>query len=463
MKKTVSELVTSLKTERKAIADKMEALMQPVLNEDGSLTEAQQKEYDDLTADLESTDADLKRYEALERAQVMPKAVAISGNTATEGTESRQPRTRVEFGKSQLPPGIEFTRYVICKAAARILGVSPMDVAKERYPDNPRIQNVIKAAVTGATTTDSTWASPLLQDVRTLTGEFLEYLRPRTIIGRFGDGGIPSLSRVPFYSRVQSQTSGGSSNWVGQGIQKPVTKFDYDAITLTSAKVAAISVLSDELVRFSSPSAEARVRDSLVGIIVERLDRDFIDPDKAVSANVSPASITNGITGHTPSTGGDAADVRTDVATLLGDFITSNQNVSNLVWIMSGSSALQLMLMRNALGNREFPDITVNGGTFEGFPVIVSQYAAVVGSPTQNIVVLVNPSEIFLADDGGVTVDMSNEASIEMSDDPANDSGTIVSMYQTNNVALRAERYINWARGRTSAVAWLDGVAWTAA
>ncbi len=322
---------------------------------------------------------------------------------------------------------------------------------------------MLKAAVAGGTTTDATWAAPLLQDVTTLTGEFLEYLRPRTIIGRFGSDGIPALTRVPFYSRVQSQTTGGSSNWVGQAIQKPVTKFDYDAITLNSAKVAAISVLSDELIRFSNPAAEGRVRDALAKIITERLDRDFIDPDKAISANVSPASITNGITGLTPSSGGDPDDVRTDVSALMGSFITANQDPTNLVWIMSATSALQLSLMRNALGQREFPDVNVKGGMFEGFPVITSQYAAVVGSPTQNVVILVNPSEIFLADDGGVTVDMSNEASIEMSDDPANESGTVVSMYQTNQVALRAERFINWARGRTSAVAWLDGAAWSAA
>jgi HK97 family phage major capsid protein len=364
--------------------------------------------------------------------------------------------------KSNLPEGIEFTRYVICKAAAKLLGESPLMVARERYPDNPRIQVMLKAAVAGGTTSDSTWAAPLASTAQTLTSEFLNYLRPRTIVGRFGTNGIPSLTRVPFNSRIQSQTSGGVAAWVGQGIQKPVTKFAFDAATLTWAKIAAISVLSDELIRFSTPSAETRVRDSLVNVIVERLDRDFIDPDKSASANVSPASITNGLAGLTPSTGGDATDVRTDVAAALGVFIDADQDPTDLVWIMSATSALQLSLMRNALGNREFPDITVNGGTFEGFPVIVSQYCAKVGSPTQNCVVLVKASEIFLADDGGVTVDLSTEASIEMSDDPANDSGTVVSMYQTNQVALRAERFINWSRGRTSSVAWLDGVAWSA-
>ena len=50
-----------------------------------------------------------------------------------------------------------------------------------------------------------------------------------------------------------------------------------------------------------------------------------------------------------------------------------------------------------------------------------------------------------------------------MSDDPETDSGNVmVSMYQTNQVALRAERFINWARGRTSSVAVMGDVRWAA-
>lgn len=461
MKKTVSDKITALRTQRKSISDRMAALMQPVLDEEiDTLDDENQKEYDELAADLKTTDEDIIRFEALERASVI-KATPVIGTTSEDGQASRGHRPHITV-KSNLPPGIEFARYAICKVAGPMFGMSPLDIARERYPDNPRIQALLKAAVAGATTTDSTWAAPLVSDAQTLTSEFLEYLRPMTIVGKFGTNGIPSLTRVPFNVRVQSQTSGGSANWVGQGKLKPVTKFDYADISLTWAKIAAISVLADELIRFSNPASEGRVRDALTGAVVERMDRDFIDPDKAAVSNVSPASITNGITGLTPSTGGDAADVRNDVAQAMGTFITANQDVTNLVWIMSASTALQLSLMRNALGNREFPDITVRGGLFEGFPVIVSQYAAVVGSPTPNLVVLVNAKEIFLADDGGVSIDASNQASIEMSDDPENEAGTVVSMYQSNQVALKAERYINWARGRNSAVAWLDAVAWTA-
>lgn len=60
--------------------------------------------------------------------------------------------------------------------------------------------------------------------------------------------------------------------------------------------MAAIAVLTDELIRFSNPAADALVRNALAEAVIARLDTDFISPSKAEVANVSPASITNGIT-----------------------------------------------------------------------------------------------------------------------------------------------------------------------
>ena len=77
------------------------------------------------------------------------------------------------------------------------------------------------------------------------------------------------------------------------------------------------------------------------------------------------------------------------------------------------------------------------------------------------------PSDIYLADEGGVQVDMSREASLETNDAPTHDSDTptavsLVSMFQTNSVAFRCERFINWQRRRASAVAILTGATWGA-
>jgi hypothetical protein len=80
-------------------------------------------------------------------------------------------------------------------------------------------------------------------------------------------------------------------------------------------------------------------------------------------------------------------------------------------------------------------------------------------------VALVNASDIYVADEGGVMVDMSREASLQMDNEPTMTSVTptgtsVVSLWQTNSVGFRAERTINWARRRDSGVAVLSGVSW---
>ena len=132
---------------------------------------------------------------------------------------------------------------------------------------------------------------------------------------------------------------------------------------------------------------------------------------------------------------------------------------------MPASLALALSLMLNPLGQPEFPGINMMGGTFFGLPVIVSEYVPTVTGGSY--VALVNASDIYMADDGGINVDMSREASLEMATDPTMTADspteqTTVSLWQTNAVGFRAERTINWARRRSSAVALLSGANWSA-
>lgn len=62
-------------------------------------------------------------------------------------------------------------------------------------------------------------------------------------------------------------------------------------------------------------------------------------------------------------------------------------------------------------------------------------------------------------------LDVSREASLQMLDNPTNDSvtptaTTMVSMFQTNSVAFRCERILNWARRRDNAAVYLTSAAW---
>jgi HK97 family phage major capsid protein len=290
--------------------------------------------------------------------------------------------------------------------------------------------------------------------------DFIEYLRPMTVIGKFGTDGVPALRSVPFRTPLIGQTSGGAGYWVGEGQAKPLTKFDFSRTTLDPLKVANIAVVTKEVVANSSPSADAIIRDQLVAALRERLDLDFINPGKAAVLGVSPASITNGLT-PISSTG----DPEADVQALFASFIAANLSPASGVFIMSSMTALALSMRKNPLGQREYPELSLTGGTFQGLPVIVTEYVPT--DSTGSLLILANASDIYLGDEGGFAVDMSDQASLEMADNPAHNSTTptpaqLVSLWQTNSVGFRAEREINWAKRRAQAVAYVSGVDYSA-
>jgi Phage capsid family. len=88
---------------------------------------------------------------------------------------------------------------------------------------------------------------------------------------------------VPFNVSVPAQTGGGTYQWVGQGAPKPVGKLAFSTITLSILKAAGIIVITEELARTSTPSAEEVIRRDMIAGIAAFLDTQFIDPRRPPS------------------------------------------------------------------------------------------------------------------------------------------------------------------------------------
>ena len=130
--------------------------------------------------------------------------------------------------------------------------------------------------------------------------------------------------------------------------------------------------------------------------------------------------------------------------------------MDGLTFMLSPANALALSFRTNLDGSPEFPGIGISGGTYKGLQFITSN------TLTTNVVALA-PQYILFADDGGVTIDASTEASLQMDSAPASpvDATTVyASMFQMNAVALRAERYITWKRIGANTVKYLTATAW---
>lgn len=456
MAKSIAEQLAALEASKQTKSARMVEIMQKAGDEGRSTDAEEQTEFDDLASEVSALDGDIKRLGQLQSvsvatAKAVPPAAGVTPPTAEAGTQAR---SSIVLKQAAPAGGIRFARYARCLGLARKTGQDLISVVEAHYGTrDPDLVGIVKANVIAVNTATD---AALIGNEGGFA-DFVEFLRPMTIVGRFGNNGIPALRRVPFRVPLITQTTASTGYWVGEGKPKPLTKPAWSNRELSPLKAANIAVATMEALRDSSPSAETLLRDDLAAAVAAAIDLAFIDPANAGTATVKPAAITNGANAEA-STGNDAAAIRADVQALMAGFIAANNALQSGVWIMSATTALALSMMRTALDQQEFPGITMNGGTFMGLPVIVSQYIT-------DYVVLANAGDIYLGDDGGVAVDMSTEASLQMLDNPTNDTVTptatsLVSMFQTNSVAFRAERTINWLRRRDSAVQVLTGVAW---
>lgn len=451
---TFAEQIAAYEAARAAKAAEIKSLMDASGEGGETLNAEDQEAFDTLDSEIEAIDKHLAR---LRKAQKLDAETAkpVDGSSAKSAGESRTPTVAARVKAPKAEPGVQFARFARCLILGKKTGSGAMAVAKELYGDrDPEVLDMVQKAAVSAinTTTDAA----LIGHVGGIA-DYVEYLRNQTIVGRFGQGGIPNLRRVPFYYPVVTQATGGTAYWQGEGAAKPLTRPTWAESELTPMQVVGLAAVTLKALKFSTPDADLALRDDLTAAVVAAIDAAFIDPANAGTAS-KPASIGNGITGTAASVGGDADGIRTDAKAAMKAFVQANNPLTSGVWIMSGTNALGASMLNNPLGQPEFPDLGPNGGTFYKLPVIVSQAAG-------STVTLVNASDVWLADEGGVNVDTSTEASLEMADNPTGSAVTptgasLVSMFQTNSMAIRVEKMINWKRRRPTGVATITAADW---
>jgi HK97 family phage major capsid protein len=442
------EQLAAFDLKRKTAIEQADGLMTKAAEEGRTLDDHESEQYDALQTEVKTIDDHLARLKAHE-AVMIQRAAPVT-------PDAGRPEGGVKIGGSgpisvrrNLPPGTAFTRYVGALAASKGNLMQAEVLAKRWEAETPEVGISIKAAVAAGTTSDTTWAGPLVQ-YNDMVSEFIELLRPQTILGR-----MASVRRVPFNIRIPRQTAGSSGSFVGEGAPSPVQKLDFDNILLPWAKASSIVVITAELARLSNPSAEALVRQDLIDGISQFLDRRLIDPAFAGVANVSPASLTNGVVAR-QSTGATLAAIDADVRHIFTQFANAELGLQSAVWVMSASQAIRLSMIRTNQDERAFPELSMNGGTFYGIPVVVSNNVTPSGSPGDQHMILVDQSNILLADDGQMMIDVSTEASVEMNDAPAGGATSLRSLWQNGLMGVKVDRWIYWMKRRSTAVQFID-------
>lgn len=392
---------------------------------------------DEIAAINKNIDRVKEMIAATEKAaQTVVPVAGENSDEAKQSAEGKNPKEKVEV-KSNLPKGIGFAQFARAKLCSQLEAkkgnyIQPVEMAKQ-LGFNDEVQDLVTKATLG-TTTDSGFASALVNENR-LVGEFVEMLRAATVFDQ-----LQGFRNVPFNSKIPSQSTGGSAAWVGEGAAKPLTNPTYSEVEIKEHKLAAITVYTQELMRRSDPAVDVLVRDDLIEASKTLIDATFLDAGAASA--IRPAGILNGVTA-TADTGVTAAAYEADLLALINTFVTNNLSLDGAYLLMSETRAAQISLLRDALGNTYFNGMALRGTrTLMGIPVITSQ---TVGDK----IILVKTSEILLAQDGGVDVSYSDQATLV-------DGGTTHYLWQENKFAVRVEKFITWAKRRPIAAAYLD-------
>jgi hypothetical protein len=251
-----------------------------------------------------------------------------------------------------------------------------------------------KTAVSPGTTADGTWASPLVG---------VSYALSRTLAGLNVFDSIwqaGAFQRFPMKTNVTAITLGATAATPGESSPKVISRFSLSRGPLEPTKSECTIVVSSEVARLSTDAALIWLSEQVRTGIAQETDRVFVE-----------TIIADGAIDSVTASGPSLDDFNHDLATAM---VLLNLGANSKPYLL-----LQPKVMKVAAG----------------IPVLPS-------NSLTNTIIALDASQIA-ADLGPIIPERAEQASLQFDDDPSSGEQQTISLWQSNLVALRLERY--WA------------------
>lgn len=293
--------------------------------------------------------------------------------------------------------------------------------------DRETICETIKAATSAALVGD------VGDQAERFADSFLEYARDVSVPRR-----LSAMRPVPLRTQILVNSTGTIAVEVTEGNAIPVLKAGWTFTRLNGRRFAGITVTSKELAESREPAIIRANAEDLAAAVAEAENLAFCAPDLAGSIFYGAANFGG--------SGSTAAAIDSDLRNLLDT--VRNSSRPGAAWIMAPGSANYLATVRGSGGDRAFPGVTALGGELLGLPVLLTEAMGEETSPPTRRIGLVQSSEILYRV-GRVGVETSQNAALQMLDNPTTSTTTptattMVSMFQVDSVASRAELESDW-------------------
>jgi hypothetical protein len=355
--------------------------------------------------------------------------------TLIEPSFRERAEARREREPLPLPGGNTFWRSVAAQAIASATRRSPIEVASRLWPSDKVMAQLLTRAVSAtAMTSVAGWASDLAHKV---VRDALEGMGPaaagaqtllQSLLLVFDNYG--SISAPGFVAGA------GNAGFVAEGAPIPVRQLASAAALLTPFKLAAIGVLTREMME--SSNAEILIGDVLMRAAALALDVALFGSNAATAA--APAGLRSGVAATAASTATDPLQAfYEDCANLIN--ATSAVGGNGPFLLIGPPGRISAMIMR--------------------FVLQAGNVGVLASSAVGNDLLCVAPRALVCALNPEPEIETANAGELHMNDTPLPivDSGGIVaspakSLFQTETIALKMRWPVTWALRDPRAIAW---------
>lgn len=372
--------------------------------------------------------------------------------------------------------GLDMARCVLATAGAKMMGGGPEQAIQllKRWGRDDLAAKWTEARSKALSAGDPTAGGFLVPT--TFSSDVIELLRPSAVVRSLN----PTTMPMPTGNvKVPKITAGSTASYAGENQAVNATEPDTGQLSLTFKKLVAIVPISNDLIRYSSPSADSIVRDDMVRSLATREDKAFIR-DNGTSG--TPRGLRNWIHGDnkfaangTVSLANVTVDLgkmiqklmAADVPLIVEQFPAGGPNqvqpvTSRPGWIMSPRTYMYLTTIQNGQGFYAFRPEMMQG-TLWGFPFRVTSQvletmtaglADTGGAQTE--LYFGAFAHAIIGEALGLTVDASQEAAYN------NSAGTVVASFSQDQTIVRVMAEHDFALRYDKAFALMQRVTWGA-
>lgn len=246
--------------------------------------------------------------------------------------------------------------------------------------------------------------------------------------------GIRTLQMPNGTLTIKKQTGAASVGWIGEGAVIASSQPTTGSITLNGKKLAALTAVSNDLLRIADASADAFVRDDLSAEMALGEDLAFL---RGTGLSGQPRGIRNSVaSAMVVASGGDSAALkRNDLVNAVARLAARNVRFSaaNAAWLMSERTKYRLMATVDGNSNPSFPGLET-AGTILGYRVLsTNQILNTTGDGDESEIYFVCGSECVIGEVRGLELAALDGAAYYNST-----AGAVQSGFSQDETAIRA-------------------------